>query len=138
VVQTSLICLYFTAWTASLLGVNKYVTSSTPLYCKKNCTAYFLTGGLETARAVGGNLNQTVLQGNFFLNSDIILVYGAPGVGLEFWQPDSSFRFNLTTDCKVYAGYNQTDGDALQLCIAPDNSNIVIGERWFHDYFLHC
>jgi hypothetical protein len=128
-VDTYLVCLYILAWTSSLLSVNKYATGSSPIYCVKDCTTYFLSGGLETARAVGGNLNQTILQGDFFGNTDSILVYGAPGVGLEFWQPEISFQFNQSTDCKLYAGYNQTDGDALQLCIASYNSNLVIGKR---------
>jgi hypothetical protein len=130
-VHTTEVCIYFSAFVSSLLGVSQFVTAKSPVYCVENCTSVFLPGGLEIARKVGGNLNQTLLQGNLFGNSDTIVVNQAPGIGLEFWPPDDGFRFDRKKECKIYVGYNQTDGDAIQLCIAPYKSHLAVG-KWHY------
>jgi len=127
-IHTTEVCIYFSAFVSSLLGVSQFVTAKSPVYCMENCTSVFLPGGVEIARKIGGNLNQTLLQDNNFGNSDTIVVNQAPGIGLEFWLPDSDFEFDRQNDCKIYPGYNQTDGDAIQLCIAPYKSHLAAGK----------
>lgn len=127
-VHTTEVCIYFSAFVSSLLGVSQFVTAKSPVYCVENCTSIFLPGGVELLRKFGGNLNQTLLQENTFGNSDTIVVNRAPGIGIEFWQPDPGFQFDHENECKTYPGYNQTDGDAIQLCIAPYKSYLAVGK----------
>jgi hypothetical protein len=127
-IPTTVVCMYFSAFVSSLLGVSQFVAAKPPVYCVENCTSVFLPGGLEIDRALGGNLNQTLLGGNDFGNSDTVLVNKAPGIGLEFWPPDDGFHFARENDCKTYVGYNLTAGDAIQLCITYYESYLAVGK----------
>src|SRR5205809_5161717 len=92
-VDTTEICLYFSLFASSLLGVSQFVTAKSPVHCGGNCTSVFLPGGVEMLRKAGGNLDQMLLQENLFGNSDTIVVNKAPGIGLEFWLTDGGFLF---------------------------------------------
>jgi hypothetical protein len=136
ILPTTVVCMYFSAFVSSLLGVSQFVTAKPPVYCIQNCTSVFLPGGLEIVRAQVGNLNQTVLGGNDFGNSDTVVVNKAPGIGLEFWPPDDGFQFDRKKDCKTYVGYNLTDGDAIQLCITNYKSYLAVGQCFCFNYSL--
>jgi hypothetical protein len=136
VIPTTVVCMYFSAFVPSLLGLSQYVVAKPPVYCVENCTSVFFPGGLEMARELGGNLNQTLLGVHDFGNSDTVVVNGAPGIGLEFWPPDDGFQFDREHDCKTYVGYNFTAGDAIQLCITSYESYLAVGKCYCTDYSL--
>ncbi|KAH0551196.1 hypothetical protein GP486_007477 [Trichoglossum hirsutum] len=68
-------------------------------------------------------MNSTLLQGGIFNDTDTILLNNAPGFLLKFRTPYDGFTFNLEDDCQLYA----TRGDAVQICIRPQNSSLFIG-----------
>src|SRR5690348_6159417 len=79
IIQPSRMCMYFAAWTPTLLGVGKYAISMPAPNCSGDCTSIFLPGGLETARKVGPILNLTLLEGGLFRDSETIRIDNAPG-----------------------------------------------------------
>jgi hypothetical protein len=123
-IPTSVMCIYFLAWIPSLLGVSKYVTGISVGNCTANCTSVFLPGGLELARVLGPNLNATLLEGGIFNHTDAVLLNNAPGMALHFSSPIDGFTFNLKNDCRLYEIRN----DAVQICITPKDSSLVVGE----------
>lgn len=123
-IPTSVMCIYYLAWIPSILGVSKYVTGISVEDCTANCTSVFLPGGLELARVLGPDLNATLLEGGIFDQTDAVLLNNAPGIGLQFSSPIEGFTFNLTNDCQLYGIRN----DAVQICITPKDSSLVVGE----------
>jgi hypothetical protein len=123
-IPTSVMCIYYLAWIPSILGVPKYVTEISVGNCTANCTSVFLPGGLELARVLGPDMNATLLEGGIFDHTDAVLLNNAPGIGLHFSSPIDGFTFNLKSDCKLYG----TDSDAVQICITPKDSPLVVGE----------
>jgi hypothetical protein len=123
-IPTSIMCIYFLAWIPSLLGVSKYVTGISAGNCTANCTSVFLPGGLELARVLGPNLNETLLEGGIFDHTDAVLLNNAPGMALHFSSPIDGFAFDLKNDCQLYEIRN----DAVQICITPGDSSLVVGE----------
>jgi hypothetical protein len=123
-IPTSVMCIYFVAWMPSIRGVSKYVTGISLGDCAANCTSVFLPGGLELARLQGTNLNATLLKGGIFNDTDAVLLNNAPGIGLQFSSPIDGFAFNLKNDCQLYG----TRSDAVQICITPKDTPLVVGE----------
>ena len=123
-IPTAVMCIYYSAWISSVLGVSKYVTGISVGDCTANCTSVFLPGGLELARVLGTDLNATLLEGGIFNHTDAVLLNNAPGMSLHFSSPIDGFTFNLENDCQLYG----TRGDAIQICITPGDSPLVVGE----------
>lgn len=121
---TSVMCIYFSAWVSSILGVSKYVTGISADDCTTNCTSVFLPGGLETARILGENMNLTLLEGGVFSDTDAVILNNAPGFVLKFRSPYDGFTFNHENDCQLY----ETFGDAVQICITSNDSSLMVGE----------
>jgi hypothetical protein len=124
VVPTDLLCTYFSAWTASILGVSKYVTGIAPATCKGTCSSVFLPGGVETARLLNSNLNITLLEGGVFNDTDAFLIHDAPGFQLEFFPVPKDYSFNRTTDCALYG---QSRGEGIYICVGSYNSSLTAG-----------
>jgi len=120
------LCTYFSAWTASILGISKYVTGIAPASCNGTCTSVFLPGGVETARVLGPNLNITLLEGGIFNNADAFLIHDAPGFHLEFFPIAADYSFNRTNDCNLYG---ESRGQGAYICVGSYHSSIVAG--WF-------
>jgi hypothetical protein len=123
-IPTSVMCIYFSAWISSILGVSKYVTGISADGCNTNCTSVFLPGGLETARILGENMNLTLLEGGVFNNTDAVILNNAPGFALIFGSPYDGFIFNHENDCQLYG----TRGDVVQICITSNDSSLTVGE----------
>ena len=56
----------------------------------------------------------------------------APGMALHFSSPTDGFTFNLKDDCRLYEIRN----DAVQICITPKDSSLVVGEWPVRECFL--
>ena len=85
----------------------------------------FLPGGLEIARKLGSNLNSTLLEGEIFDNTEVVMLNSAPGFGVTFQPPADNFKFDMENDCQLYG---QLRGDAIQICITPNGTGLVVGE----------
>jgi hypothetical protein len=125
IITQSVLAIYFSGWTASLLWVSKYVTGVPPVACTYNCTSIFLPGGIEQARLLGGNLNKTLLEGGVFDGADAIIIWEAPGYQLEFFPTSPSDSFNVTTDCLTFG---QSRGQGLYICVATKESTLIAGK----------
>jgi hypothetical protein len=93
--------------------------------CTNNCTSIFLPGGVEQARLLGSNLNQTLLEGGIFDGADAIITHNASGYHLEFSSIDPYYPFNENIDCREYG---QSRGQGIYICIASDGQSLIAGE----------
>lgn len=118
-------CVYFISWTASLLEDPKFSVPVSDPTCGSNCTSYFLAGGIETARRVSHSLNETLLEGGLFEGGDTIQIPNAPGLLLDFTMLDSTFEFDLQSECTIYG---RQANDSLQLCIRQVDTSIAVGK----------
>jgi hypothetical protein len=125
-IPISVLCIYFSTWTASILAASKFVTGIAPVTCGGTCRSVFLPGGIETARVLGPDLNRTLLQGGFFDNADVFLIHNAPGYHLEFFPIPADYSFDKTNDCLLYG---QSRGQGLYICVGSYDSSLVAG--WF-------
>jgi hypothetical protein len=123
-IPTSVLCIYFSAWTASILGASKFVTGITPVTCDGTCRSVFLPGGIETARVLGSDLNRTLLEGGLFDNADVFLIHEAPGYHLEFFPIAIDYSFDRTNDCLLYG---QSRGQGVYICVGSYESSLVAG-----------
>jgi hypothetical protein len=123
-IPTSVLCIYFSAWTASILGASKFVTGIAPVTCDGTCRSVFLPGGIETARVLGSDLNRTLLEGGLFDNADVFLIHEAPGYHLEFFPIPTDYSFDRTNDCLLYG---QSRGQGLYICVGSYESSLVAG-----------
>lgn len=123
-VPVSIMCVYFSSNTYSILGASNFVTGVPPVRCSgSNCTSVFLPGGLELARLNDGNLNATLLNGTALNHAPVIMINNAPGFQVEFSPMDSDFAFN-TSDCVTFG---QQRGQGLYLCVGSRNSTLQAG-----------
>jgi hypothetical protein len=75
------------------------------------------------ARLRTNGLNETLFDGQTTLaNSDIIVISGAPGYQLEFYEPEN-YTFAVE-DCRTY-GLDQ--GQGWHICLASENGTIFAG-----------
>lgn len=125
-IPISVLCIYFSAWTASILATSKFVTGIAPVTCDGTCRSVFLPGGIETARVLGPDLNRTLLEGGLFDNADVFLIHDAPGYHLEFFPIPADYSFNKTNDCLLYG---QSRGQGVYICVGSYDSSLVAG--WF-------
>jgi hypothetical protein len=123
-IPTSVLCIYFSAWTASILGVSKFVTGIAPVTCGGTCRSVFLPGGIETVRVLGPDLNRTLLEGGLFDNADVFLIHEAPGYQLEFFPIATDYSFDRANDCLLYG---QSRGQGLYICVGSHDSSLVAG-----------
>ena len=98
IVPPAYLCTCITGFISSLLSIPKYAidmaNNRTGCSLDKNCTSFFLPGGLEIGRQVRPILNATILEGDIFndtarnggiLDGDkVIQVNNAPGVLLRY------------------------------------------------------
>jgi hypothetical protein len=124
IIHPSAICMYFTTWTPTLLGVPKYAISMPTTDCTGSCAPIFLPGGLETARKVSPILNSTLLEGGQFVNADTIRINNAPGLLLKFDRLHVDFDFDRERECTVYG---QKTNDSIQICIRSINQSLAVG-----------
>jgi hypothetical protein len=124
VVPTATMARYFISWTPTFLDVGKFAATFSAPDCAKNCTAWFLPGGVEMVRRVGPTLNVTLLADGLFNNVDSIQVRDVPGLLLRFADPEPIFEFDISQDCTIYG--KRLD-DPVQLCIKQMNESLVVG-----------
>lgn len=129
VVNTSVICTYFSGYIASILSVPKYVAEAEPLACSgPECNSIFLPGGVEQMPLLNTNFSGTLLQDGFLDIPDAITSYHTPGYQLDFF-PAIDFEFDSSRDCTLYG---VSSGLGLYMCVATDaKSNLVIGITLF-------
>ena len=122
-IPTSVMAIYFLAWTPSLLGVPQFVsTLPSSNNCTNQCDTYILPGGIEIARLWGANLNETLLEQEYFNQSDVLQIYNAPGIVIEFEQPIQNTQFD-PSECELYGPIR---GDAINICIKPTELGTAI------------
>ena len=123
-VPVSIMCVYFSANTYSILGASNFVTGVAPVQCSgSKCTSVFLPGGVALARLNDGNLNATLLNGTALNHAPVIMINNAPGFQVEFSMIDPDFAFNAS-DC---ATFGQHRGQGLYLCVGSKNSTLQAG-----------
>jgi hypothetical protein len=129
VVQTAVICTYFSSYIASILSVPKYVAEAKPLACSgPDCDSIFLPAGVEQMRLLSTSFSGTLLQDGFLDVPDTITSYHTPGYQLDFF-PVTNFKFDPSRDCTLYS---VSSGQGLYMCVAVDaESNLVIGMKVF-------
>lgn len=129
IVETAVICTYFSGNIASILSVPKYVAEAKPLACRgPDCDSIFLPGGVEQMRLLNTSFSGTLLQNGFLDGPDAITSYHTPGYQLDFF-PATNFEFNPSQDCTLYG---VSSGQGLYMCVAVDaESNLVIGMKLF-------
>ena len=129
IVETAVICTYFSGYIASILSVPKYVAEAKPLACSgPDCESIFLPGGVEQMRLLNTNFRGTLLQDGFLDVPDAITSYNTPGYQLDFF-PVTNFKFVPSRDCTLYG---VSSGQGLYMCVAVDaESNLVIGMKLF-------
>ncbi|KAK4247639.1 hypothetical protein C7999DRAFT_14351 [Corynascus novoguineensis] len=123
-IPASYVGIFFMSWIPTLLDVPKYAVSMPIDGCEDNCTSAFLPGSIETTRKIAPYLNQTLMEGGFFRNSDTIQIHNAPGVLLRYDTLPSSFDFDRTRECQLYG---QHLNDTLQICIREVNGSLAVG-----------
>jgi hypothetical protein len=117
--------IFFTEYSYGIVQSAQYVIGIDPVTdCGGgSCTSIFLPGGVEMARLRTDGLNQTLFDGQTTLaNADIIVISGAPGYQLEFYEPEN-YTFG-PGDCSTY-GLDQ--GQGWHICIGSENSTIFAG-----------
>jgi len=124
-IPASYVGIFFMSWIPTLLDVPKYAVSMPIDGCEENCTSAFLPGSIETTRKIAPYLNQTLMEGGFFRNSDTIQIHNAPGVLLRYDTLPSSFDFDRTRECQLYG---QHLNDTLQMCIREVNGSLAVGK----------
>ena len=92
--------------------------------CGENCTSTFLPGGIETARKLGPFLNQTLLEGGLFSDSETIQIHNAPGLLLRFDTLPLTFDFDRRRECHTFG---ESLNDTLQVCIKTVNESLAVG-----------
>jgi len=129
IVDTAVICTYFSGYIASILSIPKFVTEANPLACSgSECTSIFLPGGVEQMRLLNTNFSGTLLQGEFLNGSDAITSYNTPGYQLDIWPP-IDFEFDQVRDCTLYGTLSR---QGLYMCVATDeNQHLAIGGESF-------
>jgi len=127
VVETAVICTYFSGNIASILSVPRYVAEAEPLACSgPECDSIFLPGGVQQMRLLNTNFSGTLLQDGFLDAPDAITSYHTPGYQLDFF-PATDFEFDPVRDCTLYG---VSSGLGLYMCVGIDaKSNLVIGMR---------
>jgi hypothetical protein len=125
-VPPSYIGVFFVSWIPTLLDVPKYAVAVPMAGCGTNCTSVFVPGGIETARKLGPYLNQTLLHGGAFRDSETIQIHNAPGILLRYDALPPSFDFDRAQECHLYG---QHLNDTLQVCIRPVNGSLAVGEN---------
>jgi hypothetical protein len=109
-----------------LLLDTRFATPISPLKCSgRNCTSFFLPGGVELARPID-HQSTTLFGTQVWDDSTAIVIYQAPGYQVEFSPIENGFKFNTTTDCHTHG---LTVGDGLYICIASHENKLVAGEQ---------
>ncbi|KZL75546.1 hypothetical protein CT0861_05900 [Colletotrichum tofieldiae] len=125
-ISTTYLDGFFDTWTQQLLNYPRYATRWKMEGCNGDCSVSFLPGGMEIARKVGPLLNNTILQGGLFNQTESIMIESAPGLVARFDSVPEGFEFDLEEDCNVY----QTPlGDALQMCKRQMGDSVAAGWR---------
>ncbi|KZL81271.1 hypothetical protein CI238_00358 [Colletotrichum incanum] len=125
-ISTTYLDGFFDTWTQQLLNYPRYATRWKMEGCTGDCSVSFLPGGIEIARKVGPLLNNTILQGGLFNQTESIMIESAPGLVARFDPVPEGFEFDLEEDCNVY----QTPlGDALQMCKRQMGDSVAAGWR---------
>jgi len=118
--------IFFTEYSYGIVQSAQYVIGIDPITnCGGgSCTSIFLPGGVEMARLRADGLNRTLFDGETTLaNADVIVISGAPGYQLEFYEPEN-YAFD-PGDCSTY-GLDQ--GEGWHICIGSENSTIFAGK----------
>ena len=91
------------------------------------------------ALVLGENLNATLLEGGYFDNSDAILISQVPGVGINAWPLPADFAFDTQNDCQLYSRtFNGGMQDGIQICIASNDSYLVVGTQNTNSFIDSC
>jgi hypothetical protein len=81
-------------------------------------------------RILGQNLNNTLLESGLLGDAGTVLVHDAPGIAVQFSQPDGNDFFDVSSDCEIYSSEYSTNSlvDGIQICIKASGSSLVIGK----------
>jgi hypothetical protein len=133
-IPSSVVNVYFMAFTYGFLSDSRFVTSIPAISCdpSANCTSIFLPGGINLIRRLGpdGGPNSTLFDktshydGNTYANAPALITQNAPGYQIEF-SSIGDYTFDKTSNCTQYG--NST-GEGLYLCLASNDSDIVAGK----------
>jgi hypothetical protein len=127
-IPASVLSIYFSAWSPSMLGVPQFISSLPPSkHCTNECAKYIQPGGIAIVRIYGSNLNTTLLEEELFTEADALLIGKAPGIVTEFSQPVDDVYFG-DEECQLYGPIR---GDAIKICIqSAGTGSALIGERF--------
>ena len=125
-IPTSIMAVYFSTWTLSLLSVTQFIWTLPPTnQCTNGCVTYIQPGGVDIARVWGKNLNQTLVKTGHFERADAIQIYNAPAIVTEFDDPPNDLSFE-TDECQIFTPLSN---DAIKICIKQaEFGSAVIGE----------
>ncbi|OIW32040.1 hypothetical protein CONLIGDRAFT_678472 [Coniochaeta ligniaria NRRL 30616] len=124
VVSQADICMFFELWSSNLLSNSRYALEFPFAGCDGDCRSFIMPGGLEAPRQVKQFLNETLLSGGTFDNSETLRISNATGFILKFEKPDANLTFDLVQDC-VYGGAQENNG--LQICMKQYGQSIDFG-----------
>jgi hypothetical protein len=126
-IPTSIMAVYFSTWTLSLLSITQLIWTLPPTnQCTNGCIMYIQPGGVDIARLWGKDLNQTLLETGHFELADAIQIYNAPAIVTEFDDPPNDLIFE-TDECEIFTPLSN---DAIKICIKQaEFETAVIGKR---------
>ena len=111
-----------------ILDVNKFATPVSHSTCvgNLNCTAFFLPGGVESARKVDTRLSSSLMKGNIFHESEAIRISDATGFLLTYQKLDLSFDFDRSgSECVMYG---RESNNPIQICARNVGPSIAVGK----------
>lgn len=123
--------MFFELWSSNLLSNSRYALEFPLAGCDGDCRSIIMPGGLEAPRQVKQYLNETLLSGGTFDNSETLRIGNATGFILKFEKPDANLTFDLVQDC-IYGGAQENNG--LQLCIKQHGQSIDVGRLQHSKY----